>query len=345
MDTRPAELRLLENRGDLASGQVLCNTVGRAQLARKLAAREGTTFVHCFFFDLFQLQQARFAEDFLPPQLTFSCEADLPAGTFDLVALCFSRSGDAELARDLLQAGHERLAPAGQMAISVENAGDNWFHDQLQGLFGKITRRTYPDATVYLATRPKPQKKRKSYASEFSYRDGERVIHLRTRPGVFSHREVDNGARALMKVMSIAPAAQVLDLGCGSGVVGITAALRAPDAGVLATDSNPRAIEAAQWGAEHSGAANLTASLDCDGSTVPRGSFDLVLTNPPYYSNFRIAGVFVGIAQRSLRAGGELLVVTKTPDWYFKALETGFVEIEAIRAGNYQVVRGRRKPT
>jgi 16S rRNA G1207 methylase RsmC len=345
MDIRPAELRLIENCGDLAPGQALCNTVGRAQLARKLAARGDATSVHCFFFDLFQLQQARLAEDSLPSHLAFSCEADLPAGSFDLVALCFSLGGDAELARDLLQSGHERLAPAGQMAISVENAGDNWFHDQLRELFGKITRRTYPDATVYLATRPKPLKKRKNYASEFSYRDGERIIHLRTRPGVFNHREVDNGARALIKVMSIAPSARVLDLGCGSGVVGITAALRAPDAGVLATDSNPRAIEAARWGAVHSGAANLTASLDCDGSAVPRGSLDLVLTNPPYYSNFRIAGVFVGIAQRALRTGGELLVVTKTPDWYFAALENGFVEIEAIRAGNYHVVRGRRNST
>jgi 16S rRNA G1207 methylase RsmC len=344
MDIRPAEQRLIENLSDLAPGRVLCNTVGRAQLAWKLAAREASSLVHCFFFDLFQLQQARLAEDSLPEQLQFACEADLPAGQFDLVALSFSKQGDAELARDLLQAGYERLAPAGQLAVSVENATDQWFHEQLRESFSKITRRAYADAVVYLATRPKPQKKHKNYACEFSYKVGERLLRLRTRPGVFSHREVDDGARALIKVMEIAPTARVLDLGCGSGVVGIAAALRAPGAVILATDSNPRAIEAVRWGAEQNGAANVTAALDCDGSAVPRGSFDLVLTNPPYYSNFRIAGVFVGIAQRSLRAGGELLVVSKTPDWYLEALAADFTEIEAVRVGHYHVVRGRRKP-
>lgn len=343
MDTRPAEQRLIENLSDLAPGRALCNTIGRAQLAWKLAARDCASPICCFFFDLFQLQQSRLAEDSLPAHLQFSCEADLPAGVFDLVALSFSRQGDAELARDLLQAGYEQLSPTGQLAVSVENAGDQWFHEQLRESYSKVTRRAYPDAVVYLASRPKPQKKHKNYACEFSYRDGERLLRLRTRPGVFSHRQVDDGARALVKVMEISPSARVLDLGCGSGVVGIAAALRSPGAAILATDSNPRAIEAARWAAEQNGAANLTAALDCDGGAVPRGSFDLVLTNPPYYSNFRIAGVFVGIAQRSLRAGGELLVVTKTPDWYFEALVPGFTDLEAMRVGHYQVVRGRRR--
>ncbi len=40
-----------------------------------------------------------------------------------------------------------------------------------------------------------------------------------TRPGVFSHRELDNGARQLLDSVDVFPSADILDIGCGSGAV------------------------------------------------------------------------------------------------------------------------------
>jgi 16S rRNA (guanine1207-N2)-methyltransferase len=144
--------------------------------------------------------------------------------------------------------------------------------------------------------------------------------------------------------MQVQDTARVLDLGCGSGAVGITAALRAGAAQVHATDSNPRAIEATQWAAERNGIADrVTAVLDCDGSSALPGSFDLVLANPPYYSNFRLAKLFLEIATKALRPEGELLVVTKTPQWYVDELAGAFRELTAVQSGGYAVVRAIRK--
>jgi 16S rRNA (guanine1207-N2)-methyltransferase len=144
--------------------------------------------------------------------------------------------------------------------------------------------------------------------------------------------------------MQIQPGMRVLDLGCGSGAVGIAAALRAGDAQVQATDSNPRAIEATQWSADRNGVADrVTAVLDCDGSSVVPGSFDLVLANPPYYSNFRLAKLFLEIAAKALRPEGELLVVTKSPQWYMTELAAAFAEPVALQSGGYAVVRAMRK--
>ena len=140
--------------------------------------------------------------------------------------------------RETLQMGHERLAQGGRLVASIDYARDQWLHEQLRRMFAKVTRRQSDSGVVYLATKTDPLRKLKNYAAEFAFRDGERLIQLRTRPGVFSHRELDGGARALIKTMRIEAGMRVLDLGCGSGAVGIAAAVREPGATVDAIDSS-----------------------------------------------------------------------------------------------------------
>jgi 16S rRNA G1207 methylase RsmC len=338
MEVRPQEQRLIEVAGELPTGRVLCNTVGRGQLAIALAGQPQRE-VACWLLDLYQLREAERAIGRLPPNLRFVCQADPPAEQFAAVALALSRKGDAELSRELLQTAHQRLAIGGRLAVAIDHPTDQWLHEQLRSLLGKVTRRPLADAVVYLATKSGSLKKHKDYSCELAFRDGERLIHLRTRPGVFSHREVDGGARTLVKAMQIEPAIHVLDLGCGSGAVGIAAALRAEQVRVHATDSNPRAIEAVRWAADRNGAsAQIAAVLDCDGSSVQPGAFDLILANPPYYSSFRIAGLFVSIAHRALKPGGKLLVATKTPEWYESELPKQFGSIDTCTVGQYQIV-------
>jgi 16S rRNA (guanine1207-N2)-methyltransferase len=135
---------------------------------------------------------------------------------------------------------------------------------------------------------------------------------------------------------------RVLDIGTGSGVVAVAAAARAPEVKVLAIDSNVRSIEAAQWAAESNELPMVSAVLDADGRTVEPAGFDLVLANPPYYSNFRIADLFIATATKALRPGGQLLVVTKRPDWYLERLANDFIEIESSEVRRYHVVRAIR---
>ncbi|MDX1944688.1 MAG: methyltransferase [Pirellulaceae bacterium] len=341
MDTRLAEQRLIDAIAELPPGRALCNTAGRGQLAAALAARAAAGPVACFFLDLFQLHETEAEIGKLPANLSLHCQADPPAGEVDLVPLVFGKQGDAELSRDLLQAAHDRLAIGGRLAAAIDHGADQWLHEQLRGMFDKVTRRPATDSVLYLATKTKPLKKHKDFSCLVSFRDGERLIELRTRPGVFAHRQVDDGARVLVKAMEITPATRVLDLGCGSGAVGIAAALRAEDVEVQAVDSNPRAIEATMWGAEKNGATSLAATLDCDGRTVESEGFDLVLANPPYFSNFRIATLFLTIAHRALAPGGRLLLVTKTPSWYAENLARLMPRVEQAEtrpAGKYTLV-------
>ena len=341
---RPQERLLTGAIPELPAGRMLCNTAGRAQFAAAYVQRHNSPSATCWFLDQHQQRESERAIEGPAGNLQLVCSADPPEGACDLVAWAFSKQGDGELTREVLQLGHQRLAVGGRIAVSIDYPRDQWLHELLRGHYRKVTRRPAADGVLYLATKTERMRKSKDYAAEFAFRDGQRLVHLRTRPGVFSHRELDGGARALLKTMQVQDTARVLDLGCGSGAVGITAALRAGAAQVHATDSNPRAIEATQWAAERNGIADrVTAVLDCDGSSALPGSFDLVLANPPYYSNFRLAKLFLEIATKALRPEGELLVVTKTPQWYVDELAGAFRELTAVQSGGYAVVRAIRK--
>jgi 16S rRNA G1207 methylase RsmC len=341
LEAKTSEQLLLDSIALVGAARLLTNSDGRAQFAAEAARRQPESRVTCWLLDLYQQQQIR-ATQTLPANLELVCATDPPENEVDCVAWAFSKQGNGELVRDMLQIGHERLAIGGRLLAAIDNPRDTWLHECLQRIFDKVTRQATARGVLYSATKTATIKKRKDYAAEFAFRDGERLIHLRTRPGVFSHRELDLGARSLIKSMAISPNLRVLDLGCGSGAVGVAAALRADGVQVDAIDSNPRAIESTTWAADHNAAPSLTARLDCDGTTVPASSYDLVLANPPYYSHFRIARLFTDIAKRALAPGGTLLVVTKQAPWYEEHLPANFADVTSEKVGNYVVVRGRR---
>ena len=339
---RPQESLLLPHISELAAARVLCNTVGRGQFAAEYARQHPQAHVHCWFLDLYQQRQATVFAAQAGPQLHLECVADPPQQEVDLCVWSIGGRGEAELSRELLQTGYQRLAIGGTLLAATDNSADKWLHEQMQTLFTKVTCRREEQGAVYQGVKREPQRKVKNYACEFPFRDRDRLIQLRTRPGVFSHRSLDGGARTLINAMRIAPGMQVLDLGCGSGAVAIAAALAESQAAVVAIDSNPRAIEAVQWAAQHNNAANITAQLDCDGQTIPANSFDLVLANPPYYSNFRLADLFCRTAHRALRPGGKLVLVTKTSKWYEENLPSLYRDIAATPAKSYSVITAIR---
>jgi 16S rRNA (guanine1207-N2)-methyltransferase len=341
---RPQEQLLIDRIAVLEAPRVLCTTAGRGQFARALAVAKPQMAVTCLFLDLYQLQQSA-REDTEPlANLQRVCQADFPENEIDLVVVFGSAQGIAELTRDLLQQGHDRLVSRGRLIAAIDNPEDQWLHDELHKLFPKVTREPLDEGVVYSAVKTGPLAKRKSFNAEFVFRDRERLITMTSRPGVFSHRRLDTGARALINCMDVHPKMRVLDLGCGSGAVGVAAALRQPDADIWAVDSNPRAVQCAELSAAKNSVANLTTRLDADGSAIPEGYFDLILANPPYYSQYRLAELFLRTAVRSLNAEGELLLVTKSPAWFRENLPHWFRDVDERLQKEYFVFAcGRQK--
>lgn len=344
LPVRPHEQLLIDLIPELSATRALCTTGGRAQFAEALARALPEAQVDCWFLDLFQRNQSesQIQDHGWPENLQLVCEPDLPDGPADLVAFVFRKGGDAELTRDLIQQGVLRLQDGGRMIAVTDNDEDQWIHEQLQEYFPKVTRRPHRKiGTAYLATKTESPKKQKSYDCQFAFRDRGRLISVHSRPGVFSHRRLDLGARALMNSMTISPGMKILDMGCGTGTVSLAAALAAEGVTVVALDSNPRAIECTRRSAELNGVPGITAVLDCDGLTAHTGDFDLVLANPPYFSNYAIAELFLETAAQALKVGGVVHVVTKTANWFLERMPLWFVDIREAEVGGYRVLTGR----
>ena len=107
---RSQEAILIDAIPEMAGERILCTSVGLGQFASEAAAALPQAAITCAFLDLYRANQA---SDFLgseaPQNLRIECVADFAADDVDVVALPFFANGEAELTRDLLQAGHERL--------------------------------------------------------------------------------------------------------------------------------------------------------------------------------------------------------------------------------------------
>jgi 16S rRNA (guanine1207-N2)-methyltransferase len=295
------------------------------------------------FLDVYLSRRSELATETPPGNLNILCAADPPEEEFDLAAMPLTQGGEAELTRDLMQSAHERLRIGGQLAVSIDSPKDTWLHEEMQRLFEKVTRKTGQGGLVYLGTKRGPLKKLKNFRSEFKFRDGERLISVVTRPGVFSHRRLDLGARALMEAMQITPGNRVLDMGCGAGVLSLSAAMRAEDVQVLAMDSHTRAIECTDGSAALNGIQSITTKLNASAQVEGQGTFDVALANPPYYSNYRIAEIFLKGARRALKPGGTVWVVAKTAEWYEENMPKQFDNVTVQTVRDYAIIRGSKR--
>ena len=92
------------------------------------------------------------------------------------------------------------------------------------------------------------------------------------------------------------PGARILDIGCGAGPGGITAALACPavQPELLLADINPRALEFARANAALAGLADASLQQSNLFEAV-QGRFELIVANPPY---------LVDAGERTYRHGG-----------------------------------------
>ncbi|MFJ8255575.1 methyltransferase [Streptomyces sp. NPDC094466] len=134
--------------------------------------------------------------------------------------------------------------------------------------------------------------------------------------GIFCAERLDIGTRFFLKHLPTrSGAVRVVDLGCGNGVLGLSAAIANPEAHLTFVDESYGAVASAEEtfraGAPDGAKADFLVG-DGLGDLDP-GSVDLVLNNPPFHSHMATTDatartMFAG-ARTALRQGGELWVV------------------------------------
>ncbi|MUG48009.1 class I SAM-dependent methyltransferase [Paenibacillus sp. FSL W8-0186] len=161
--------------------------------------------------------------------------------------------------------------------------------------------------------------------------------------GVFAKGGVDYGSRVLIEAMDIPEAAQVLDVGCGYGPIGLTAARLAGRGHVTMIDVNQRAVELAKENAANNKIANVTIVESDLFAALGEQQFDVILTNPPIRAGKEVVhAIFEGAYER-LREGGALWIVIQKKQGAPSAkqkLESLFAQVEEVtKDKGYRVYR------
>jgi 16S rRNA (guanine1207-N2)-methyltransferase len=88
---------------------------------------------------------------------------------------------------------------------------------------------------------------------------------------------------------------------------------------------------------------NVSAFADAELNGPPSDHFDLALANPPYYAQLGIARLFIQGAQRMLRPGGRLYVVTKQADVVGEMMRERFGEPVVVMRRDYAVLLSQKQ--
>ncbi|MFD1429306.1 class I SAM-dependent methyltransferase [Lacticaseibacillus mingshuiensis] len=169
---------------------------------------------------------------------------------------------------------------------------------------------------------------------QFTYH--QTTLNFETLPTVFSPTALDRGTQAMLDLAPVQDGSRILDLGCGAGFVGIYFAKTLPAAQVTMVDVQEDAVAVATANAARNGVAPRI--LKSDGFSALGGEvFDVVLSNPPYHTDFSVAKGFIEGAYRQLAVGGTLYMVTKRRLWYENKIRAVFGGLRVVERDGYFV--------
>ena len=106
----------------------------------------------------------------------------------------------------------------------------------------------------------------------------------------------------LVELALDAPFSRMIDLGTGSGAIGVTLLAERPEARGLACDISGAALAVAAQNAARHGVSGRLALLESDWWAGVEGLFDLVVSNPPYVSEAEYAELAPEITRWEPRA-------------------------------------------
>ena len=153
-----------------------------------------------------------------------------------------------------------------------------------------------------------PESKHKPGWVNYTYRD--ETLRFETDSGVFSRTEIDKGTDILLRALPETVSGDVLDMGCGYGVIGVTVGKHWKDTRITMADVNERACGLSQQNAQKNGVAAKV--LVSDGYEEILGShYDLILQNPPIRAGKTVIYQMFADAAACLKEGGQLWLVIR----------------------------------
>jgi 16S rRNA G1207 methylase RsmC len=320
--------------------------LGAPRLVAQLAARLDLPDTACYQMDLHQADRLR--EELAANGIKASVEVapdlwDLPA-KFNSVIFPSPPRAERELKLDMVDQAQHILQPNGLFVALSPIAPDQFFPKLIKKIYGKVAMTNSAEGTVAWSHRQSEHPRRRHEIVVQARVDEGDSLRFTTRPGVFTYGQLDAGTRALLAAAEVNAGDHVLDLGCGAGAAGLAAARKAgPTGHVTFVDSNTRAVAIAELNAQSEGLANYRTIATARFEDLEAGTFDVVLTNPPYYATESIAHQFVEKSKELLKSGGRLYLVTKQLDAIEPVVVKLFGEPELFESRGYIIIAATKR--
>lgn len=165
-------------------------------------------------------------------------------------------------------------------------------------------------------------------------------VKLKLGSGTFSAKKLDAGSLLLAKKMEIRENDNVLDMGCGTGIIGIIAA-KLTTGNVTLTDINERACKLAQENSK--GIKNIIVLCGDAYEPVKDMKFDVVLLNPPQTAGKELCLKIIKEAKWHLNKNSSLQMVArhnKGGETLSKCMESVFGNVSDIaKKSGYRVYK------
>lgn len=133
-----------------------------------------------------------------------------------------------------------------------------------------------------------------------------------TASNVFSKKRIDLGSRLLAESMIVPEKGNLLDLGCGYGVVGITAAFLNPNLNVILIDINKRAVWLALQNVKLNQLKNVQVRVGHLYEPVINSIFNCILCNPPISAGIDIVAEIILSAPKLMLINASFQMVVKS---------------------------------
>ncbi len=172
----------------------------------------------------------------------------------------------------------------------------------------------------------------------------DKEISIETNVSLFSPSGPDKGTLSMLKYVEFAEGQKVLDLGCGTGIVSLAAcSYGVHPEDVVLTDIDLLAVQTAEKNMSANGFEGATFACGDGLSAVDASGFDLILSNPPYHTDFKIAKTFIEKGFNRLKIGGKFYMVTKRKDWYKNKMIAIFGGVRIYEEEGYFVFESVKK--
>ncbi|VAW40159.1 23S rRNA (guanine(1835)-N(2))-methyltransferase [hydrothermal vent metagenome] len=183
----------------------------------------------------------------------------------------------------------------------------------------------------------KVEKNHTATAYPIHFRQEHTQFEVYNHANVFSKQSLDIGTRFLLQNLPALHNIQdIIDLGCGNGVVGLNLSILYPDANIVCTDESYMAVASAKLTIKHNigSATKFKFKVDNCLDSFAENSADLIVCNPPFHQSHSI-GTHIAMqmfkqSHKTLNKNGYLIVIANRHLPYYSHLKGVFKHVKTI---------------